>query len=119
MHDKGRYRFTNQRREDVGVAIEADGVASANSRPRPSTRMRPSTFTIAPRAEITQIWPAGCTRGQCCGSQPRGGFQPSADGDGQDPNSAFEFHKVAGIVLMCWLLRFRDEGQQKRRDEER
>src|SRR4029077_13624188 len=32
-----------------------------SSRPRRSTRIRPSTFTSALKSEITQIWPAGLT----------------------------------------------------------
>src|SRR5437773_12529645 len=53
---EGRRGFTNQRREYAGVAVRANGIASAHSsRPRPSTRMRPSTFTSALKSEITQI----------------------------------------------------------------
>src|SRR5882762_792154 len=45
----------------LALAVKPMRTPPPSSRPLPSTWIRPSAFTSAVRAEITQIWPAGWT----------------------------------------------------------
>ena len=63
VFDKGSHGFTNQRREDAGVGVEANGVALAQQQASAVDADTPGGAGRPPsaRSEITQIWPAGWT----------------------------------------------------------
>jgi len=56
---KGGGGFTNQRREDAGVAVRANGIASAQQQASASTRIRPSTFTSARKSRSPRFGQQG------------------------------------------------------------